>query len=104
MSTNQLTAKKRFDLWNYMQAEFAKAGMTDSDFAKKATQDLGFVVTTSHVCAGREGLGIPATGTSGSDPALLRRLEAAEALLALHEKAFEGLYRHLGWRPAKEPT
>lgn len=104
MSKNVLSSKQRFAFWNFVQAEFTKSGMTNVDFAKHASDTLGFVTTKAHLEAALNGLEIPTNSAAEANPALLRRLEAAEAALALHEKAFEGLYRHLGWRPAKESS
>lgn len=98
MQKRQLNGKERFQLWNFVQAEYAASGKNDSNFALFAAEKLGFTLNDNHVASAREGLEIPNNlhaGKEMSPAALVARVQGLET-------AMKGLYRHLGWYPGKD--
>lgn len=78
---NKLKGKNWLAFLNYMQKEFTSSCMTDSEFAAKATEALGFPLTKNNVVGAREILDIPsytasrATEAAGSLASRLSTLE-----------------------------
>jgi hypothetical protein len=56
-----LSRKEEFDLVSLLKAEFVGKKLTDADFAKYATEKLGFDVNSDHVSNNRRAFGIPST-------------------------------------------
>lgn len=58
---NTLDGAQRFKLMKLMEAQYTTAGLHDTEFADKATAELGFTVTRANVQGAREALGIEST-------------------------------------------
>jgi len=50
-----------YKLMRLLEAHYTEKGVTDEEFAKWVTQELGFTVNRDHVYKRRSELGIPAT-------------------------------------------
>lgn len=82
---HNLTIKQRFDLMNLVQAEYAARAENDPDFARYASEKLGFPLNANHVGSSRDALGIPATKYSTAAGSSESRLTLIERRLALLE-------------------
>ena len=57
--TNTLNTRQDFQVCTLINAEYTSSRKNDADFARYATEKLGFTVTTSAVHHRREGFEIP---------------------------------------------
>lgn len=78
---NQLNLPQKYDLMTLIKVEYPKKGMTDSEFAKAASEQLGFAVTGPMVKHYREAFGIEQT-KAASAAELKARIAELEAALA----------------------
>lgn len=78
-----LAYKQKVELALLLQAEYTASGKTDAEFAKYATELLGFPVHDGHVQTARTAFGIPASKTVPKDELseLRRRIEVLEKRL-----------------------
>lgn len=49
LKRNQLPDAQKFKLWNYTREQYKASGLNNTEFAKKATADLGFRVTDGNI-------------------------------------------------------
>lgn len=56
---NRLSAKEMFKLTEFVREHYAASGLYDTDFAPKASEALGFIVSESSVQTARETLELP---------------------------------------------
>jgi len=56
----QLTTKQKLDLGNLLVQDYVKSGLSDVDFAKMATEKLGFSISAGSVAHYRKSLDIEA--------------------------------------------
>ena len=56
---NRLSAREMYQLTEFVREHYVKSALYDTDFATKATTDLGFTVSDSSVRTARETLGLP---------------------------------------------
>ena len=55
---HSLSMTQQFELIKLVQAEYVRSGLNDVEFAKEASQELGFPVTNSNVAGVRSQFGI----------------------------------------------
>ncbi len=92
MSLNRLSLKESFQLTNYVQSNYVNLKLNDVVFAKRATEELGFAVSPSHVKARRESLDIASTVVrDGHTLPANDRMKKLEERVAKLEKILEGL-------------
>jgi len=86
---NRLAGKQLFDLQVYTNAEYKTAGLSDKEFAEKASKSLGFPVTGGNIQGVREAFGITATmlvRRESSAAGILARIEAIENWIRAFDK------------------
>jgi hypothetical protein len=91
-----LNTRTRFLLTQKIHTEYAKSGLTDIEFAKKAETDLGFPVTAGHITYIRREFQIPVNNNLGGGStraATIVRLEALEKRVEELEAHIETLLR-----------
>lgn len=70
---NRLTLDLMLRLTDYMRSNYITSGLDDVDFAKKATEALGFPVEKSNVATAREALSLPSNYKLKSQETALNR-------------------------------
>lgn len=88
-SINRIGGKQLFDLQVYTQAEYTAAGLSDPDFAKQASEALGFPVSSGNIFGVREAFGIPssvAIKKEAKKQTIAGRLAAVEAWIRAFDK------------------
>lgn len=87
----RLTQKERFDLTNYIMAEYAKSGLTDAEFAKLANEKLKAEgLNQNHVKDIREAFGMPGNNIHiGRGGSRIDKLEAAVLALTTRIQKLE---------------
>lgn len=93
---NRIGGIQLYQLMQYTQANYTQAGLLDAEFAKKASDELGFPVTKGNVQGAREAFGIEATF-------LARRREAVEPRTRL-ERIEARLERLEAWMKRVDPN
>ncbi len=78
-----MTKLESFKLMTLIQGAYEQRAERDTDFAKFATETLGFPVTTAKVRAARVGLGIANTGDKPAGPPRELLIEAINAIRSL---------------------
>lgn len=92
MALNRLGLKENFLLTTYVQSNYVNLKLNDVDFAKRATEELGFAVSPSHVKARRISLDISSTIVrDGHSIPANDRIKRLEERVAKLEKMLEGL-------------
>lgn len=86
---NRIGGKQLFDLQVYTQAEYTKSGLTDPEFAKQASEALGFPVSLGNIFGVREAFGIPSSKAlkkEAKKQTIVSRIEAIEAWIRAFDK------------------
>lgn len=78
-----MTKLESFKLMTLIQGAYEQRAERDTDFAKFATQTLGFPITTAKVRAARVGLGIANTGDKPAGPPRELLIRAVAAIRSL---------------------
>jgi len=91
-SPNRLVLSQQFALCGLVKAEYVVSALTDIDFAKLATERLGFSVVPSNVASAREAFSIISNrdlarqAPADEVAALRRRVEALEQRIEVYFK------------------
>ncbi len=95
-SINRLTLSQQFALLKYMEQNYVQSKLFDTEFAAKATNDLGFPITTGNIQGCREALGMKSNRDlqREENKRPKNRLEEIEARL----EKLEALAKELGWK------
>ena len=98
---NMLSTKQMFSLVTYTKEHYAARATTDIEFAKQATEVLGFPVLPSNIATAREVHDIPSTRTlRRQEPDDTEaRLERLEIRIGHLTNGLIELYCHLGEQP-----
>lgn len=102
-TVNKLQAREMFKLAEFVKAEYVERAQTDVEFAKHATEKLGFMVNARNIAAARAIFDLPSTVAarvqragkatvriSGEVYGRIRNLEAQVAELMAFKKRLEG--------------
>lgn len=102
-TVNKLQAREMFKLAEFVRAEYVEHAQTDVEFAKHATEKLGFMVNARNIAAARAIFDLPSTAAartqrasntpikiSGEVYRRIRDLEAQVAELMAFKKQLEG--------------
>ena len=87
----RLSQKERFDLTNYVMAEYGKSGLTDAEFAQKACEHMKVEgLNQHHVKDIRQAFGIPGNNIHiGRGGSRIDKLEAAVLALTARIQKLE---------------
>lgn len=95
-SINRLTMAQQFSLLKFMETDYVSSGLLDTEFAAKASTELGFTLTAANIHGSREALGLKSNRDLKREQAKQprNRLEHIEQRL----EKLEALARELGWK------
>ena len=95
-SINRLVLSQQFALLKYLETDYVSSGCTDNEFAKRASDHLGFTITGGNIFGCREALNMKSNRDIRIEQAKQpkNRLEAIEQKL----EKLEAMARELGWK------
>lgn len=91
---NRLDLAKQIKLADLMRADYTESGLNDPAYAARATEKIGFTVTTANIFNMRNSLGMPANQPKvrrGDADGLEARVAALEATVARLVQQLGGL-------------
>jgi len=95
-SINRLVLSQQFNLLKYMETNYVSSGLLDTEFAVKASTELGFPLTAANIHGCREALGLKSNRDLKREQAKQpkNRLEQIEQRL----ERLEALAKELDWK------
>jgi len=81
--TNTLTMPQNHNLINYIMLEYTDSGLNDTEFAKKASETLGFLVNKGHIATRRYEFGIE---PNTNQPTIFKKLSIEARVKELEDQ------------------